>query len=118
MAIDKWLPIPSKTPNAKEHWGKVHQLRNKQRYWIWYLFELCKKDIPPLPCEITLTRTGPRNLDYDNFVYSQKYIRDAIAEHLIKDSCPGRADGDPRLRWVYKQEKGEIGVRIEIKTLE
>lgn len=116
MTIDKWLPIETKSPNFKEHWGKIHKRRNDQRYWIKYLMELCRKDIPALPCKITLIRTGPRHLDYDNFVYSQKYVRDVIAEYLIKDYRPGRADADPRLTWAYEQEKGKIGIRIKIES--
>ena len=114
MAIDCWFPIPTKTPNLRQHWGKTYQLRNKQRYWIGYIMILHKKNIPDLPCTITLTRTGPNLWDDDNSIYSLKYIREAIAEHLTKNYISGRADGDPRLTWVYKQEKGKLGIKIQI----
>ena len=79
------------------------------------------------PCEITLTRMSPRLFDDDNVVSSFKYVRDEISEYIaklnmsdeerkkIKDfyvtkkgvvrRMKGRFDNDPRMTWVYCQEK-------------
>ena len=77
------------------------------------------KDIQ-LPAIVVLTRVGPRALDYDNMVGSLKSIRDAVADLLIPGLPPGRADGDPRLEWSYKQKKGlsrEYAVIVEVLPL-
>lgn len=68
-----------------------------------------------LPCAVRLTRLGPRELDFDNLVMSQKYIRDAVAEVITGDMRPGRADGDKRIKWEYDQQYSkDYGVKIRI----
>jgi hypothetical protein len=47
-----------------------------------------------------------------------KKIRDILADYMITELAPGRADGDPRLDWHYSQEKGEVkefAIRIDIE---
>lgn len=66
-----------------------------------------------LPCNVRLTRIG-RRLDDDNLRGALKYIRDAIAELLVPGLAIGRADDDERINWEYNQEKGKVGVRIEV----
>ena len=68
-----------------------------------------------LPCRICLTRIGLRPLDFDNLVYSFKYIRDEVADLIIPGLARGRADGDKRIEWDYKQEIGQNGFRVEIE---
>ena len=59
---------------------------------------------------ITLTRLSPQQLDSDNLAGSTKFVQDGVAEALGVD------DRDPRLTWVYKQEKcKEYGVRVDIE---
>lgn len=119
MIIEKWLPIETKSPNVQEHWGKTCKRKKTQRYWVLYLFSLNKDSILTLPCTITFTRTGPRFLDKEeNLPMSLKTVKDAIADQLIKGLAPGRADGDQRLTWIYKQEKGKPGVHIRIESNE
>jgi hypothetical protein len=99
---------------AREHWTEAHARHKEQKNAIYYA---CKPKISiiQLPCTVTLTRLGPRELDFDNLVISQKYVRDAIAELLTGDYVPGRADSDKRITWEYGQERSrEYGVRIEI----
>ena len=83
-----------------------------------HLDGITKLDSIVAPCEITLTRIGKRAMDSDNLAASLKYVRDAIAEHIFdrqKKLAPGRADGDERIEWIYKQEVGsEYAVRIQI----
>ena len=83
-----------------------------------------------LPATITLTRLSPRLLDCDdNLPMAFKWVRDEIGACFFPDKVvryvarngavktnKGHADADPRLTWVYKQEKRKIpGIRIEIE---
>lgn len=70
-----------------------------------------------LPCLITITRIAPRALDWDNLLYSLKWITDGICGRLIPGLAPGRADGDKRISIQYGQEKGgvrEYALRVTI----
>jgi hypothetical protein len=65
----------------------------------------------PVPCTVLLTRIGPRELDGDNLQGAFKALRDGIASRLGVD------DRDPRVSWLYHQERGqpkEYAVRITI----
>jgi hypothetical protein len=102
------LPIKTvSTLNVREHWA-VRAKRNKthrnETHWA------CKglKRVDP-PMTITLTRLGKRKLDGDNLQGALKSVRDGVADWL------GIDDGDDRLTWVYRQETGAYGVRIEIE---
>lgn len=70
-----------------------------------------RRDLPPLPVKVTITRIGPRALDDDNATISAKGVRDAIARLYEWD------DGSPKYQWIVKQQKGEYGVLIEIEPL-
>ena len=100
---------------AREHWREAWE-RHKEQKNLVYLACRPKISIICLPCTVKLTRLGPREMDFDNLVISQKYIRDAIAELITGDYVPGRADGDKRISWQYDQEKSkEYGVKILIE---
>ena len=61
---------------------------------------------------ITLTRIGPGNRpmdEHDGLPNAFKPIVDGIAKALCLD------DADPRLQWVYRQERGPYGCRVEIE---
>jgi hypothetical protein len=65
-----------------------------------------------VPCTVTITRIGPKELDGDNLQSSCKAVRDGIADRLGVD------DRDPRVTWLYAQEKARpkryaVRVRIE-----
>jgi hypothetical protein len=65
-----------------------------------------------VPCTVTITRIGPKELDGDNLLSSCKAVRDGIADRL------GVKDNDPRVTWLYAQEKAKpkryaVRVRIE-----
>lgn len=65
----------------------------------------------PVPCTVLLTRIAPRELDGDNLQGAFKALRDGIASRLGVD------DRDPRVSWLYDQERGrarEYAVRITI----
>jgi hypothetical protein len=61
--------------------------------------------------DVTITRIAPRELDSDNLASCAKGIRDGVADALRVD------DGDERIRWTYKQERGKPAVRVDIEFL-
>lgn len=69
----------------------------------------------PLPLTVHIVRQiGPRGrqLDTDNLVRAAKAIRDGVADAL------GIDDADPRVAWVYGQERAAAhGVKIELRSL-
>ena len=71
---------------------------------------------PSVPCTIILTRVSPRKFDpHDNLRMAFKPLVDIIADTLIPGLRKGIADGDERLTWVYRQEKG-IPKQYQIKV--
>jgi hypothetical protein len=102
--------------NLSEHWSVKSARHRKQKKRVAMYF-LPHKNSVKLPVSIRMVRISPRTLDFDNLVYSFKWIRDKLADSLISGLAPGRADGDPRLTWDYAQEEGqpkEYAIRIEL----
>ena len=108
------IDIPVKSEgNIHKHW-----------IWVWHRKQAHRKAIlaafmnspqkPTLPCEITFVRLSRRFLDHeDNLPFAFKLIKDCVADLLVPRRAPGRADGDKRIVWHYKQEKSKIkGYRI------
>ncbi len=117
----KWL-LPIKIisePNTNHHWSVKYKRFKEQKKQIWLAFYNDQPKIK-LPCEVTLTRIGPRKLDDDNLIASFKAVRDEIADHLIPGKKPGQADSDFRIIWNYKQEspektnKDKYQIKVEI----
>jgi hypothetical protein len=99
---------------AREHWREAW-IRHKDQKKEVHANLLQYRQRFSLPCFVRLIRLGPRELDFDNLVISQKYIRDAISEMITGDFVPGRADGNKKIKWEYEQEISKsYGVRIEI----
>lgn len=69
-----------------------------------------------MPCKITLIRSAARKLDSDNLCGALKFVRDSVAELILPHLPKGRADGDPRIEWLYGQQSGEDGVIIQIES--
>jgi hypothetical protein len=66
-----------------------------------------------MPCKVTLTRVGVRELDSDNLARSMKACRDGVADALGVD------DGSKLYDWQYRQRKGkEYGVEVMIEETE
>jgi hypothetical protein len=102
--------------NIAQHWTKKSK-RHKQQQFLTKLYFAQYHHLVKLPVSIRMVRISPRTLDFDNLVYSLKWVRDALADSLISGLAPGRADGDDRIKWNYGQEKGkpkEYALRIEI----
>lgn len=119
MAIEINLPIKLVSElNLREHWTKKSKRHEKLRKIINIAFLTHKRHIT-LPCCVTLTRIGPRELDYINFIGCLKSLQDYVADQIIPGLAMGRADGDPRIEWKYTQEKGlpkQYACRILIET--
>ena len=98
--------------NTREHWRIASARHKRQKSYITSM-------LPDLVCPqssvvVRLVRVAPRAYDDDNVVAAFKYIRDAVAEVINPGKRAGMADNDPRIKWEYAQEKGKIGIRIEL----
>lgn len=123
--------IPIKTvseANSNEHWRTKAKRHQQQQHFVRLAYK------PPslkkmTPCQVTLTRLAPRRLDSDNLQMSFKWIRDELADLILPEeiktyvnrkgklkTLKGRADDDPRITWLYSQEKAPaLAVRIDIR---
>lgn len=107
MRIEVVLPIKIVSElNIQEHWTVKSKRHRKQRLSVLFAF-LPHKGTITLPCCVTLIRVAPRALDSDNLMGAFKHIRDYVADVIIPGFRMGRADADPRITWLYKQEKGK-----------
>lgn len=110
------IPIRIQSPNVTEHWRVKHK-RNKLHAML-IRSELSKVAKPALPCTVTLMRRGIGQMDFDNVVYALKPARDTLADWLLPGLAAGRADGDERITWHYKQEQGyPYALIIEINSI-
>lgn len=111
------IPIRASTSlNSRLHWAerarRVKNERNLVRLWMaqYPMGEVIRGcDWAAGRWLVTLTRCGPRPMDSDNVVGALKGVRDSVAEVL------GLDDGDARLTWRYRQEKGAYAVRVTIE---
>lgn len=99
--------------NRRDHWAARHRRFAKQRRIVaLHLLALGGFSRPKPPLTVTLTRIGPRALDTDNLAGGCKAVRDQIAAWL------GIDDGDPRMEWRYRQERGkprEYALSVEMR---
>lgn len=111
------MRLPS-TANLREHWAakakrtKAHRAAGRL---AWQQLWRAGAVLPVqcwTPLVVTLTRLSPRQLDDDNLASAFKAFRDGLADgmkpHGVSD------DRDPRVRWVYAQERGEAAVRVGV----
>lgn len=117
--VDWRLPIKTVSEfNCREHWRVAHKRHKAQKALVAWQF-LQERPKIELPCVVKLTRIAPGTLDFDNLAGSFKYITDAVCDGILPGLRADRADGDPRIKIEYAQEKGKQGeyaVRIEIKN--
>lgn len=102
--------------NNSDHWTKKRKRRLNQQALIKSWFNTLGTKIT-LPCEITLTRLSPRELDYDNLVISFKAVRDCIADLIIPGKAPGQADSCFEISWSYDQFKISKESKFKIKIV-
>jgi hypothetical protein len=124
--------IPLKTiseANRREHWHKAAVRHTQQQWFIRALFNAEIRAIP-IPCQVTMTRIATRFLDsHDALPMAFKWIVDELGACMFPEKVviyrkrngriaqnKGHADSDPRVNWIYRQERGKIqGIRIEIE---
>ena len=96
--------------NLREHWH-ARAKRTKMQRWTAGCAVAVSKDwkLPAGRFTVRLVRIGRRLLDDDNLCSGFKAIRDGVADGL------GVKDNNPRIKWMYAQEKGkEYSCRIEL----
>jgi hypothetical protein len=110
------LPVKIESSlNLREHWRVRANRNTSHRAAAFFVLKALGIGVGdrPTACTITLTRIAPRELDDDNLAGGCKSVRDGVADWL------GIDDGDKRLTWVYRQEKGapkHYACRIEVKA--
>lgn len=111
------IPVRLPSPNLREMPRTAARRIKALRATIgWHLLSQLGLTRPRLPAIVTLTRISPRLLDsHDNLRGSCKNAVDEITAYLGL-----RSDADPRLRWLYGQQRGkgfalvvEIAPRLE-----
>lgn len=123
------LEIPIRTvseANQRCHWSVRAKRAKRQRNAV-ALFCRTRVDWRRLVVEwslfrdsratVELTRVSPRVLDDDNLRGALKATRDQIADELGLKS-----DRDPRVCWVYAQQRGKpkehaVTVEVELVTM-
>jgi hypothetical protein len=116
------MPIRVQSPNHKAHWQVTTARRKRERAAVaGHCVVFGRAQIATLRAGlllgktalVILTRIGAGELDSDNLQASLKSVRDQVASELGPD------DADPRLEWVYQQEKckrGRWAVRVRIEA--
>ena len=107
----RWeVTVPIRTvseANKKEHWTVSSKRHRMQKQHTRLFLQAYAKNVR-LPCTIKFTRIAPRPLDaHENLPMAFKYIVDTVADFLIPGKPAGHADSDPRLKFLYDQEKGD-----------
>jgi hypothetical protein len=100
--------------NSSQHWAMKAKRHKQQKYTVWkyYKFKNPKVD---LPCLIVFTRYSIQTMDFDNLAGSFKWILDQVCECITPGLAIGRADGNPKIKVEYLQQKRKKhGIRIEI----
>lgn len=125
------LPIRLQSPNVKEHWTKTHSRNKRHAQVVKFLLQTNTdaqnlrqklKDISTHQQHLTneikvisvsLTRFG-RKMDFDNYVFGCKAIRDSICSWFFPQLKPGQADGLDIFNFNYYQKPGKSNLTIEI----
>ena len=108
MKFELPLKIES-VANKREHWSEKSKRTKHHRQQACFMTPARAT----VPCIVTMTRIGPRELDDDNLASAFKAVRDGIADKL------GVNDNDKRIQWRYAQRKGkpkEYSAEIEIQS--
>jgi hypothetical protein len=106
--------VPVKTVsgmNAREnHYVRARRVKT-ERNMTAYRIPPALKGLGPF-LEVRLVRVSRGELDDDAVPAALKAVRDQVAVAL-------RVEDNTRLvRWTYAQEKGEAGVRVEVRRVE
>ena len=104
------LKLPSVANLREHHHAKAKRAKEQRKKSYANAWLTCSE---PQTCMalgsslvVLLVRVSPRPLDGDNLQSACKAVRDGIADAL------GIDDRDPRVSWVYGQEKGPHALRV------
>lgn len=119
------VPICPKSPNGgtrTEHWAVKHKRESQEKFLTRMCLDSESRKIgahPKCPAKITITlRYATHERADDNLAASMKSVRDTVAQWLLGGKM-GERDEDPRLTWVYAQEKvkkKDVGTKIAIES--
>jgi hypothetical protein len=125
------LTIRLQSPNVKEHWTQTHKRNKRYSQSVKFLLQTnseaqnLKQKLKEMSTHqttnrleikaisVSLTRFG-RKMDYDNYVYGCKPIRDAICSWFFPQLKPGHADGLDIFTFNYYQHPGKPKLTIEV----
>lgn len=132
--VDLLVPLHTTSrTNARVHWSKAAAKTKAERQIV--ALYLARTGLPtharmvtaggkqhvtstlidcPAPCVVTLTRLSEKQLDTPNLGDAMKAVIDELADWIGVD------DRDPRVRWIFEQQKqprGHFGVRIVVQAL-
>lgn len=106
------IVVPVRTHNSANsltHW-RVTSRRRKQVREMVEMYLRMYDPLPKLPVKVSMTRCGPRKMDFDGMVNALKSVRDQVADHYGVD------DGDEQFDFQYAQRKQkEYAVEILIE---
>lgn len=100
--------------NAREHWAVRTRRVRREREAVYVALldhrgaRAWRRGWKRTPLIVTLTRVGPRAIDFDNAISGLKGVRDELAAWLGVD------DGDELVRWRYETAKGKYAVRVRM----
>lgn len=100
---------PKNESNQRGHWGAKAARTSKWRKAAALVVKgLLAKSPLDAALLVTLTRVGPRELDFDGLTSALKATRDGVADALRVD------DATPLVRWEYRQRIGTPAVEVEL----
>lgn len=107
------LPLKAQgSQNARyRHWSGRAAVTKKERSAAMLVTSGVTQLLEPA-LVVTLTRIGPRELDFVNLCASLKAVQDGVASRLKVD------DASRLVQWEFRQELGEYAVRIRIEKRE
>lgn len=108
------------SPNVKHHWGALVSKNKKLKRKIILQWLSIPSHLKTFLCEkpyytVKIIRYSPKQMDYDNFVFSAKFLRDVLGDLLISGLNYGQSDDERYMTFQYEQRKNkEHLIKIEI----
>lgn len=102
------IPLKAQgSQNAREHWAaRAKRVKRERDRVMLATVKLPSLIFPALL--VTLTRVGPRELDFVNLCASLKAVQDGVASRLKVD------DASRLVQWEFRQEIGDHAVRVDV----
>lgn len=113
------VKLESEANIRDQHWSITSRRRNNYIRNVKDAFVIDPITIS-IPITLTLIRIAPKSLDFDNFVFAFKKIRDYVCDQLIPGLKSGHADNSKMIVIKYEQQRGkprEYAIKIVMETL-